>query len=55
MKDIYCYPKTDVLINKFEIHDKEQLDEAERNITFAKLLQAGFRQWVVHKKGGERV
>lgn len=40
MRDIYCYPKTDVLINKFDIHDREELDEAERNITFAKLLQA---------------
>ncbi|MBR7084881.1 MAG: Fic family protein [Oscillospiraceae bacterium] len=40
MKDIYCYPKTDILINKFDIHDREKLDEAERNITFAKLLQA---------------
>ena len=35
----YCYPKSDILINKLNITDnKELLDEAERQITALKIL-----------------
>ena len=37
MHDFYCYPDTNVLINKFNIRDDEKLDEVERNITAVKL------------------
>ena len=32
----YCYPDTNVLINKFHIKNDEELDEIERGITFTK-------------------
>lgn len=31
--DKYCYPKSDVLINKLNIHDAKTLSDAEREIT----------------------
>ncbi len=30
MDDIYCYDDTNVLINKYDIQDKEDLEELER-------------------------
>lgn len=35
----YCYPNTDVLINKLNIRDDESLNEAERDITRLTLLR----------------
>jgi cell filamentation protein len=35
----YCYPGTDILINKLNIRDDEQLSRAERDITRLKLLK----------------
>jgi cell filamentation protein len=35
----YCYPDTDILINKLDIRDDEQLSKAERDITRLKLLK----------------
>jgi len=35
----YCYPGTDILINKLNIKDDEQLSKAERDITRLKLLK----------------
>lgn len=29
---IYCYPGTDVLMNKLDIHDAELLQSAERDL-----------------------
>jgi len=37
--DFYCYPDSDVLINKFDIKDKEALSTAERQITALKIAQ----------------
>lgn len=34
----YCYPESDVLINKFDIQDQETLNKVERNITTLMLL-----------------
>jgi len=34
---IYCYPNSEVLINKLNIHDKQKLYEAERRITMLRL------------------
>lgn len=36
---VYCYPETDVLINKLNIHNSERLRDAERDITSRRLLQ----------------
>lgn len=36
---IYCYPGTDVLINKLDIHDPDILHDAERDLTARRLLQ----------------
>lgn len=33
--DQYCYPGTDVLINKFDIRDEDELEQAEKEITSA--------------------
>ena len=33
-----CYPESDVLINKYNIHDKELLEKFEIQKVFAKLL-----------------
>lgn len=30
---VYCYPETDILINKLNIHDDSILQEAERELT----------------------
>jgi cell filamentation protein len=35
----YCYPNTDILINKLNIKNDESLSKAERDITRLKLLQ----------------
>ena len=35
----YCYPGTDVLINKLGIKDNESLFEAEKKLTFIRLQQ----------------
>ena len=37
--EFYCYPGTNVLINKFGIRDREQLEIAERKITALKALE----------------
>lgn len=37
--DLYCYPGTDVLINKFDIRDKGLLSTAERQITALKIAK----------------
>ena len=37
--DFYCYPKSDVLINKFDIRDKNALYTAERQITALKIVK----------------
>lgn len=39
MRDPYLYEDSDVLINKFNIHNKEELDKIERNVTAIKLMQ----------------
>ena len=35
---IYCYPDSDVLINKLNIHDAGKLLEAERKLTMLRLI-----------------
>ncbi|MET1249486.1 Fic family protein [Sporolactobacillus sp. STCC-11] len=35
----YCYPGTDVLINKLDIRDQEKLEQAERRLTHVRLTQ----------------
>lgn len=35
---VYCYPDSDVLINKLNIHDTDKLLEAERKLTMLRLL-----------------
>ena len=37
--EFYCYPSTDVLINKFGIYEKENLSDAERKITRLKAIE----------------
>jgi len=37
--DFYCYPESDVLINKFDIRDKEALNTIERQITALNILK----------------
>lgn len=36
---IYCYPNSDVLKNKFNIHDNKLLEKIERKIVLAKLYE----------------
>lgn len=36
----YCYPNTNVLINKLDIHDAEELKKAEREITSIRIANA---------------
>lgn len=36
---IYCYKDSDVLVNKFDIHDNKKLEEIERKIVLAKLYE----------------
>ena len=35
---IYCYPNSNVLINKLNIHDSDKLLEAERKLTMLRLM-----------------
>lgn len=35
---IYCYPNSDVLINKLNIHETDKLCEAERKLTMLRLM-----------------
>lgn len=35
----YCYPDSDVLINKFDIRDIDKLHEIERKLTMLTLLK----------------
>ena len=35
---MYCYPDTDVLINKLNIHDKAELKQAEEEFTAVKQM-----------------
>lgn len=35
---IYCYPDSDVLINKLNIHDRDKLFEVERKLTMLRLM-----------------
>ncbi len=37
--EFYCYPETNVLINKFGIRDDEKLENVERKITALKALE----------------
>jgi len=37
--DFYCYPESNVLINKFDIRSKEDLNTAERQITALKIAK----------------
>jgi len=37
--DIYCYPESDVLINRFDIRDKDALNIVEKQITSLKIAQ----------------
>lgn len=36
---VYCYPDSDVLINKFGIRDREELATAERKLTSLRILE----------------
>lgn len=36
---IYCYPQSDVLINKLNIHELNKLNEAERKLTQLRLMK----------------
>lgn len=45
---IYCYPGTDVLINKLGIRDQDQLDAAERDLTAFRLIS--LRDHPIHGK-----
>ncbi len=35
----YCYPGTDVLKNKLNIHDREILSNAERSISLVRMIE----------------
>lgn len=35
---IYCYPNSDVLINRLNIHDANKLHEAERKLTMLRMM-----------------
>ena len=39
--DFYCYPNSNVLMNKFDIRDYEKLQEIERDISYAKITYLG--------------
>lgn len=39
MPDPYLYPKTNILINKFDILDSEKLDEVENDLVYIKLFE----------------
>ena len=34
---IYCYPDSDVLMNKMDIRDQAKLEEAERSLTMFRM------------------
>ena len=38
VQSMYCYPDTDVLINKLNIHDKAELKQAEEEFTAVKQM-----------------
>ena len=38
VQSVYCYPDTDVLINKLNIHDKAELKQAEEEFTAVKQM-----------------
>ena len=38
VQSMYCYPDTDVLINKLDIHDKTELKQAEEEFTAVKQM-----------------
>ena len=38
VQSMYCYPDTDVLINKLDIHDKAELKQAEEEFTAVKQM-----------------
>ena len=40
-ENFYCYPASDVLMNKFNITDGGQLQEIERNISFTNISYLG--------------
>ena len=44
VQSMYCYPDTDVLINKLNIHDKAELKQAEEEFTVAGANQGTFYQ-----------
>lgn len=37
--NIYCYPESDVLVNKLNIKDRDELFEAEKQLTFVRLQE----------------
>jgi len=39
--DFYCYPNSTVLVNKLNIRENEKLQEAERKISYAKIIDLG--------------
>ncbi|MEI3314589.1 MAG: Fic family protein [Faecalibacterium prausnitzii] len=41
VQSMYCYPDTDVLINKLNIHDKAELKQAEEEFTAVKQVGHG--------------
>lgn len=40
VQSMYCYPDTDVLINKLDIRDKTELKQAEEEFTAVKQMLA---------------
>ncbi|OEG00193.1 hypothetical protein BHF71_05760 [Vulcanibacillus modesticaldus] len=43
MSSKYCYPKTNVLINKFNIKDQDKLQMLERKLTYLRLFELGIK------------
>ena len=39
--DFYCYPNSNVLMNKLGIRDYDVLQEIERDISYAKIVSLG--------------
>lgn len=37
--NVYCYPGSNVLINKLDIHNSKQLFNAEKELTFVRLQE----------------
>ena len=37
--NVYCYPNTNILVNKLNIRDKNDLFEAEKELTFIRLQE----------------